>query len=140
MMEKFLFLDDKGDPIPRLAYSESSWSGTGHYGSIDGFATVMGFAAIQVDYLGVNEAERNRLLWNIRSIREEYSGAAATREQIVEAVKSNPGRHFPNLGNLFRALPELDDLKQELRQEMGEEWYLRLIREEPPPAPSPKPM
>lgn len=140
MMEKFLFLDDKGDPIPRLAYSESSWSGTGHYGSIDGFATVMGFAAILVDYLGLDKEEQDRLLQNIRSVREEYSGAVATREQIIEAVKANPGGHFSNLGNLFRALPELDDLKQELRQEMGEKWYLGLIRKEPPPPPSPQPM
>src|ERR1017187_9578900 len=91
MMENFLFLDDMGDPIRSLTYScSASWGGPQPYHkSINGFATVMGLAAIQVDYIGVDETERNRLLRSIRSIREEHSGAVATREQIIEAEKAN---------------------------------------------------
>ena len=139
MMEKFIFLDEAGEPIPNLTYSEETlaWGATFYHESINGFATIMSLAAILVDHLAVEKDEQDSLLKSIRAIKEEHSGAAATREQIIDAVKADPEKFARNLRDLFRVLPELDNLKQKLRLEWGEKLYAKYIKEEQNFAPSP---
>jgi hypothetical protein len=155
MMEKFVFLDDKGEPIPHLTYEESSTSWSGYHDSMRGWATIISFAPLLLDEVGKNFAmwenkpdlgkgqvsldreEKDRLLQSIRSIREEFSGAVVTREQIIEAVKAKPTRFEDKFEYMFPALPEL---KQELRDPRSGKLYSSLMGEDQKPGPSPQPM
>jgi hypothetical protein len=135
-MEKFVFLDEAENPIPNLTYSEESlcWGAALYHESIQGFTTIMAFAAICVERLTGNKEEQDRFLHSIRFIREENSGTVATREQIINAVRADHEKFTRTLRDLFHALPELRDLKQKLRQEWGDRLYSKYIEEQQNPA------
>ena len=134
-MEKFVFLDSDGQEIPILGYSETGERGGAHHESVRGFVTILTFAAIEAEYLGVDQQEQTRLLRSIHSIREEHSGATATREQLIDALKADPFYFARNLRDLFRALPELAYLKQELRQKWSDGMYSTYIGDDQRPTP-----
>src|ERR1022692_1711947 len=112
--EKYYFLDDKGDPIEPLTYEE--WNTSWQLPKIRDLIIQTGLTAITVEYLGVDKKEQDRILHNIHAVREETSGIVLTREQIIDAVRANPGSFFPTLECLFLLPPDLDDLKKRFEE------------------------
>ena len=131
MQEHFEYLDKNGEPIPGLTFSQwLSWGGTPYHDSIRGFVILMGLAVLFLDDKGIDKQERDIILHNIGSIREEFSGSSATREEIVQEAKKHFGRFTPTcIHGLFQALPEIADLKDELRQELDDDQYFELVGE-----------
>ena len=131
MQEHFEFLDKNANPIPGLTFSQSlSWGGTPYHDSIRGFVILMGLAGLFLDDKGIGKQERDIILHSIGSIREEFSGASATREEIVQEARKHLGRFTTTcIHGLFQALPEITDLKEELRQELNDDQYFDIVGE-----------